>query len=552
MLPRSDRQSLLNPWADRVAKGTTRLAAAVAKPGSACDHPVGPVRSACAQHHCLRAFSLIVALTVGTLGATHARAQTLDLDSIQVTVRSSNENIRVLLEMIADQSGYNIVIPENVQRTVSVALTRVPLRQALDSILLLNGFRYQIQDRTVLVYSLESAAEVGDFAAFPLVTRVFNLRHVPAQHLEETVIQLLTPRGKAVVVASPRSQGWEIQGGLQEGGVQVSTQAKEIMSYQLVVIDEERVLAQIDQIVAEVDRPLGQVYISVVIFEMNISEQEQIGFRWRLSADLSGSSLPWNFPFGSHDVGEYTPRIDPGDIFAPTRPGQAFPDVSGASNADGSSTGANVPFLFGRIGISGTDLLAELNRLGADFNLVSNPRIMVSDHQEGAILIGERFPILRSNITDQGTLTETFDRYEPIGILVRVVPHILEDEEVELLIHPQVTNLGALVVGTTGLTTPRITTREVDSKVRVRSGESVVIAGLVTERSEDTVTAVPYLSSIPWLGALFRHRSTRTEKVDLVMVVTPYLDGEPMDQNPHEELRRAGVDPPPPIQPRKR
>ncbi|MGE3165223.1 MAG: secretin and TonB N-terminal domain-containing protein [Planctomycetota bacterium] len=510
-----------------------------------------PVRPASVGSAIVRWPSLLLAMALAWIAGLHdLHGQEADLETAEVTVRTSNENIRVLLEMIADQSGYNIVIPENVQRTVSVALDRVPLRQALDSILLLNGFRYQVQDRTVLVYAVESAQDVGDFAAFPLRTRVINLRHVPAQHVEETITQLLTARGKVMVVRSPRSQGWEIQGGLQDGGgtAQVAAKAQEVASYQLVVVDEERVLNQIDEIIAQIDRPLGQVYISVVIFEMNISEQEQIGFRWRLSADLSGSSLPWNFPFGGHDVGEYTSRIDPGDIFAPTEPGRAFPDVSGASNADGSSTGSNIPFLFGRIGLSGTDLLAELNRLGADFNLVSNPRIMVSDHQEGAILIGERFPILRSNITDQGTLTETFDRYEPIGILVRVVPHILENSEVELLIHPQVTNLGALVVGTTGLTTPRITTREVDSKVRVRSGESVVIAGLVTERTEDTVTAVPYLSDIPWLGALFRHRSTRTEKVDLVMVVTPYLDGKPIDHNPQDELRQAGVEPPPAIE----
>lgn len=460
----------------------------------------------------------------------------------KITVRTSDENIKIVLEAVAEQSDHNIVIPEDVDRNINVSLKDVPLRQALDSILLVNGFRYVITNRTVLVYSVENAQLVGDFESFPLETRVLKLRHVPAQSVQETVQNLLSARGRIVVVESPELDGWELQGSLSpNGGTQRRT--TERSSYTLVVVDESAALDVIERVVREIDQPAANVYISVVIFEMSVSEEEQIGFRWRISGNVSGSSLPWNFPFGSNDIGEYTPTIDPGSDFAPTNPGQVFPDVGGASNADGASTGDSaVPFLFGRLGISGTDLLAELNRLDADFNLVSNPRIMVTNHQEGAILIGERFPILRSNITDEGTLTETFDRYEPIGVQVRVVPHILDDREVELVIHPQITNLGALVVGTTGLTAPRITTREADSKVRVRSGESVVIAGLVTERIEENITRVPYLSRIPFFGRLFTHKSTSKEKIDLVMVVTPYLEGEMERQDTNTELRNAGID----------
>ena len=156
-----------------------------------------------------------------------------------------------------------------------------------------------------------------------------------------------------------------------------------------------------------------------------------------------------------------------------------------------------------------------------------------------SILVGEKFPILQSTITDEGTVTETFDRYEPIGVQLRVIPHILANDEVELLIEPQVTSLGSLVTGSTGLTTPRISARRVESRVRVGDGQSVVIAGLVTEREDVTVTRVPFLSRVPYLGELFTHRSTTKDKADLVVVLTPYIDRTEADLD--REIEGSGL-----------
>ena len=456
----------------------------------------------------------------------------------RVTLVTAGEELHTILDAVAEQTGYNLVVPESVSLKVRVTLKEVSLQEALDSILLLNGFHYRIQDRTILVYPAGSEEIVKSLAqSCPLHSRVFDLRHVTAGSVKETVESLLSPRGKVRVIPCPPSQTWERTDNFLYTGTTPSAparpagkEAEDQRSQRLIVIDEEPRLDEVGEVLGRLDVPGRQVYVSAVIFEMGLTEEEEVGLRWRLSASISPSSLPWNFPFGNGSLGPFSPHVSPNDDFFPGFGSKTmFPDNAASE------------FLFGRINLSASDLLLELNRLGSNFNLISNPRLMVADREEAVILVGEKYPLLRSTITDQGTVTETFDRYEPIGVQLRVVPHILENGEVSMLIEPQVTSLGSTVVGTTGLSYPRITTRRVESMISVGDGQSIVIAGLVSEQDRKTVQSLPYLSDIPLLGRLFRHRFVTREKVDLVVIVTPYIDRVPDLDALDREFKKAGI-----------
>jgi type IV pilus assembly protein PilQ len=457
--------------------------------------------------------------------------------SPRITLNAAGEDLHTVLEAIAEQTGYNLVLPENANLKLRLSLRDVSLREALDGILVLNGFQYQVQGKTILVYGKENAEFVKSLSPMtPLQARVFDLRHVSVKCIKDTVEGMLSPRGKLRAISGYAGRSWERTQtflGAEQGGTVPKAAAKDPedeRADRVVVVDEDARLDDIAALIAKIDVPRRQVYVSAVIFEMSLTEEEEIGLRWRISASLSPSSLPWNFPFGHNDLGQFSPRVSPSDSFYPG-PGDRgmFPDV--ASNQ----------FLFGRIDMSGSNLLIELKRLGAALNLISNPRLMVADQEEAVILVGERYPLLQSTVTDQGTVTETFDRYEPIGVQLRVVPNVLDDGEVSLLIEPQITSLGATVTGTTGLSYPRISTRRVESKISVGDGESVVIAGLVSDSDSRTIESVPFLSDIPILGRLFRYRSTSREKVDLVVIVTPYIDRVPDFDALDREFERAGV-----------
>ncbi|MCI0650607.1 MAG: secretin and TonB N-terminal domain-containing protein [Planctomycetes bacterium] len=468
-----------------------------------------------------------------------------------ITLNAPSEDLHVLLDAVAEQAGFSISVPFKISDKVTVRLREVTLRQALDAILAPNGYHYVINGKVITVFDSEMAKDNARLqpAEEMIQWRLFELKHIPAKGLEKTVLGMLTKeRGIFQIIPAHVTRGWEV--GEQVGepvtpaapvGVIAPQQnlLDESRSYRFLVRDVPAVLGTIEQMVAKVDVPQRQVYISVVIFEMNHDEQEEIGFRWRISLDATGSALPWNFPFGRHDAGEYRAIVDPADPLAPSVSGRAFPDVPGDSNL----TGVDGGFIFGSVKLTSTQLLAELNRLGAETNIVSNPRLMVGDNQEAVILVGERFPIFRTTITDQGTVTESFDRYEPIGIQMQVVPHILENGQVEVALNPQVTSLGNLVIGTTGLTSPRISTREVSTVIRVEDGASIVIGGLVTDRNSETKTETPWLSAIPILGRLFTHEAKSKQKVDLVVVLTPYVDGlaERHDLQRELEKSRAGA-----------
>ncbi len=461
-----------------------------------------------------------------------------DAPDPRITLNTAGESLQVVLDTLAEQSGYNIVAPENATLKVRVSLRDVTLKEALDGILLLNGFQYVIQRTTILVYDAANAEKLKALgSAAMLEARYFELKHVTVRNVKDVIEGLLSPRGKLMVVSRPRVQSWQREDGFLASVPSSANAARggtakdddDERAYRLLVVDEPSALSVIESVIAKVDVAPRQVYISAVIFELGLNEEEQIGLRWRLSGSVSPSSLPWNFPFGHGNLGEFSPHVSASeDLYPGPRSSAMFPDNAASD------------FLFGRIDMSASSLLAELNRLGTDLNLISNPRLMVADRQEATILVGEKYPILRSTITDQGTVTETFDRYEPIGVQLRVIPSILSDHQVSFMIEPQITGLGQTVTGTTGLSYPRITTRRVESTIRVADGESVVIGGLVSERESVTTQRVPLLADIPLLGYLFRHTSTTRDKIDLVVVITPYVDRAPNLDALDRELERAG------------
>lgn len=461
-----------------------------------------------------------------------------DGKSQKISLQASEESIRIVLETLARQAQYNIVIPEQVNMKISVSLQNVSLPEALDAVLIVNGLRYMLRKKTILVYPETQQKQMAEtMPLIALTAKVFNLQYLPVTSITPLVEGLLSKNGRLMPISPPASETWTSSASYLanpmagEGASPSDPKGARKASYRFMVVDHQENLDTIAELIQQVDQPTRQVYISTVIFEMNVSEEEQIGFRWAISGLASGSALPWNFPFGHQDIGEYSPHLDPDDDYYPDpRPG-LFPNSPYSD------------FLFGQVNMTSSQLMFELNQMDTDFNLLSNPRLMVTDREEAVILVGERYPVLRSTISDQGTVTETFDRYEPIGVQLRVKPHIQDNQEVSLLIEPQVTSVGNVVMGTTGLSYPRISTRKIESRIRIKHGHSLIIAGLVSESETANVTGVPILSDIPLLGYLFRHTTKATEKVDLVVVVTPYIDEPPDFSAIEQELKKSGFRP---------
>jgi general secretion pathway protein D len=182
-------------------------------------------------------------------------------------------------------------------------------------------------------------------------------------------------------------------------------------------------------------------------------------------------------------------------------------------------------------------------------NILSNPRIMALDNYPATIMVGERYPIMTTTVstTAGGTIpliTGSLDHYEPIGISLRVIPHVNQKGAVEMILHPEITSLGDLVSSGTEsgtLVLPRINSREADTNVTVNAGQTVVIGGLLTNQTRNTAYKVPFFGDIPILGYLFKRTVKEPKKTELLIFITPYVADEPMDASTLLQEKTAQV-----------
>jgi general secretion pathway protein D len=174
-------------------------------------------------------------------------------------------------------------------------------------------------------------------------------------------------------------------------------------------------------------------------------------------------------------------------------------------------------------------------------DVLSRPYILTSDNQEAMINVGQVVPfITNSQITDTGVTNNTV-QYQDVGIILDVTPHINPDGLVIMDVSQEVSALTETTVQISPTVNARVLdNRAAQSRVAVRDGQTIVIGGLMEDRKTDTIRKVPLLGDIPWLGALFR-RTTKTQtKTELLIFITPHVATVPDDLKAMAEDEEAG------------
>lgn len=446
-------------------------------------------------------------------------------------------DVRDALRLVAAQSGINLVISNEVQGMVTLDLDGVSLIETLDAIMRVGGWEYTVNGRIVTVTSRTPSPESG---APPLVVGpdpdleqevlVLKLRFVDAERVLPVVEMLLSETGAvsllktsdqvaqstttattgAATGATAASSGGNLQIGTP---LSSSSKGKAAKSHTLVAVDTADRLRRIQEVVDRIDVKPMQVLIEARFVEVSLNDTEKLGIDWNMIASASGAAAPHTFPFGGATLGSYDPQVDGGSA------GGVFPN---APNSVTSPAGAGL-FTFGALDFSSLSAVLELMESDTRVEIVSNPRVVVGDRNTAIILVGERYPILSANVSEFGSVTEQLDRYEPIGVQLEVTPAVLSDDEIELIVRPSTSTLGASVTGSTGLSVARINSRQIDTSVTVRDRQTVVLGGLFTTREVEQASRVPFLGDVPVLGKLFEHQSKTTERVDLVVFLTVTL-----------------------------
>ncbi len=166
----------------------------------------------------------------------------------------------------------------------------------------------------------------------------------------------------------------------------------------------------------------------------------------------------------------------------------------------------------------------NLMKSDGDVNTLANPRIRVRQHEKAKIHIGSRYPIITNTVTPStGTPVVTGSiQYIDIGLKLEVEPDIHMDGEVGIKTSLEVSSLGANVTSDTQ-TAPIINSRNVNTVLRLKDGETQVLAGLINDQDINSATKVPGLGDIPLLGRLFSDNKHNKDKTELILAITPHI-----------------------------
>jgi general secretion pathway protein D len=155
-----------------------------------------------------------------------------------------------------------------------------------------------------------------------------------------------------------------------------------------------------------------------------------------------------------------------------------------------------------------------------DLNLLSNPRIRVKNNEKAKVLVGNKVPVITTNTTANVGTSESVS-YVDVGLKLEVEPRIMLDDFVSIKINLEVSSLGEAVTLSNNSRVFNIGTRNASTILRLKHGETQILAGLIQDSERKNADKVPFLGEIPILGRLFSRHNDEKQKTEIVLAITP-------------------------------
>jgi general secretion pathway protein D len=177
----------------------------------------------------------------------------------------------------------------------------------------------------------------------------------------------------------------------------------------------------------------------------------------------------------------------------------------------------------GNFGVSPNPAL-NFKKTTGDINLLSNPKIRVKNNEKAKILVGDKVPIITTTSTANVGISESV-QYIDVGLTLDVEPRITIDDFVNIKVSLEVSSLGDRTVTSNGAQVFTIGTRNTKTVLRLKDGETQILAGLISDDERKTASKVPALGDIPLLGRLFSNQEDKKNKTEIVLAITPRIIG---------------------------
>lgn len=388
-------------------------------------------------------------------------------------------DVRSVLQLIADFTGLNLVASDTVQGNITLRLQNVPWDQALDLVLKTKGLDKRQIGNVLLIapadeiaarerQELESQKQIQELA--PLRRELIQVNYAKAADMAK-LFQSVT---KADAGQSER------------GSITVDDRTNSIIAYQT----QDR-LDELRRIVSQLDIPVRQVMIEARIVEANVNYNKQLGVNW--SGSRSGNG---NFTIS-------------GGAASTTGTSSPFVDLGVGS----ATSGIGIGFLTGS-----TTLDLQLSAMEATGNgeIVSQPKVVTSDKETAKILRGTEIPYQEAS--SSGATSTSF---KEAALSLEVTPQITPDNRI--IMEVKVNKDAPDYQNRLDNGAPPISKNEVNAKVLVADGETIVIGGVFSNTQSKSTSKVPLLGDVPYVGRLFRRDSVTDEKVELLVFLTPRI-----------------------------
>lgn len=405
--------------------------------------------------------------------------------------------VRNVLQLIADDNQFNLVVSDGVQGNLTLRLDSLPWQQVLEIILQVKGLGKRVVGNVILVAPEEelNRRDRQQLEAEQMMTTLEELQSaIISIHFAkaEDIAQMIGGEGNMNLLSA-------------RGAISVDERTNTLL-----LREQPGNIAMIRRMVALLDIPVKQVQIEARIVTVRQGNLDELGIRWgghsRLgSVDIGGSIESNVASIGLFDVN--------GDGTGSSQ------DIGDFLNVNLAATSPNASSLAFQVAKLGADTLLdlELSALQSESKaeVISSPRLITTNKQPAYIEQGTEIPYLESS--SSGATSVTFKK---AVLSLKVTPQITPDNRLILDLSVTQDRPGEVVKTGTGEAVA-IDTQRIGTQVLVNNGETVVLGGIFQHNVTRLVDKVPVLGDLPFVGGLFRRQYEKIGKSELLIFVTP-------------------------------
>jgi general secretion pathway protein D len=389
-----------------------------------------------------------------------------------VTLEFRDVSVKMMFEALSRATGINFILDKDIKSETKATafIKNAPIEEAIEMVLATNGLDKKALTETSALVFPNTAQKNKDYKE--LMIRSFYLTNASAKQVAATLKTVL--KAQNVVVDDRLNM--------------------------IVMRDTPEVIHIAEKLVASNDLADPEVMLEIEVLEVTRSRLQELGINY--PSQIAVNNL-------TNIATSTTTAVATTATSVLTAQPLTIQSLQNLTN--------------GSLGVSPNPSL-NFKKTTGDVNLISNPRIRVRNNEKAKVMVGDKVPIITTTSTANVGISESVT-YLDVGLKLDVQPRITLDDFVNIKIELEVSSLGDKTVTKNGASVYSIGTRNASTQLRLKDGETQVLAGLILDGERKSGSKLPGLGDIPVLGRLFANQEDRKNKTEIVLAITPRILG---------------------------